>query len=102
MNDKLRGRLSDELISEMKHGTKTKRATDGLGMYLELSPSGGKWWRFKYRFMGRCQTISLGTYPDTSLDEAREKLKMGRLLLSSGINPAKAKKQNKYILTDMQ
>ena len=102
MNEKLRGRLSDKIISEMVACSKTKRVTDGLGMYLELSPSGGKWWRFKYRFNGKEKRISLGTYPDTGLAEARGKLAMARLLLRSGMDPSEAQKSNKYVLTDMQ
>lgn len=40
-------------------------------MYLEVTPNGGKWWRLKYRFANKEKLISLGTYPQTSLLDAR-------------------------------
>ncbi len=46
---------------------------DGGGLYLEVAPSGGKWWRLKYRFGGKEKRISLGVYPDVSLKQARRR-----------------------------
>ncbi|WP_338113692.1 Arm DNA-binding domain-containing protein [Thiococcus pfennigii] len=40
------------------------------GLYLEVSPSGGKWWRLKYRFQGKEKRLSLGVYPDVGLKDA--------------------------------
>lgn len=53
-------------------------------MYLEVTPSGGKWWRFKYRYDSKQKRLSLGTYPDTGLKEAREKRQDARKLLAAG------------------
>lgn len=64
-------------------------------MYLEIMPHGSKLWRLKYRFNGKENRIGLGSYPETSLKEAREKREAARKLLSSGMNPAQAKKDNK-------
>jgi hypothetical protein len=46
---------------------------DERGLCLEISPSGGRWWRFKYRIDGKEKLLSMGTYPDTSLKAARER-----------------------------
>jgi len=54
--------LSKLLIEKTKHGCKTSRLWDGRGMYLEITPKGGKWWRFKYRFAGKERRMSLGEY----------------------------------------
>lgn len=69
--------------------------TDGEGMYLEVTPQGGKWWRFKYRFNGKQKRLSLGTYPDTGLKDAREQRKQKRELLAAGIDPANQRKAAK-------
>ena len=65
--------LSNLLIRRTKSGSKTIRLWDGRGMYLEITPKGGKWWRLKYWFDGRERRMSLGVYPDVSLADAREK-----------------------------
>ena len=65
--------LSDTAIRAAKPKEKTYLMTDGEGMYLEITPAGGKWWRFKYRFDGKEKLLSLGTYPDVSLAQARER-----------------------------
>ena len=43
------------------------RLFDGGGLYLEVAPSGGKWWHLKYRYDGKEKRLSFGTYPDVSL-----------------------------------
>ena len=55
--------LNNVMIKNAKPTSKLVKMFDGLGLYLEISPSGGKWWRFKYRFDGKEKRISLGTYP---------------------------------------
>ena len=64
--------LSKLLIDKTKPQAKTVRLSDGRGMYLEISPAGGKWWRFKYHFAGKEKLLSLGVYPDISLEDARD------------------------------
>lgn len=68
---------------------------DEKGLYLEVRPNGGKWWRFAYRFQGREQLISLGVYPDVSLKRARERLAEARQLLADGVNPSAHRKATK-------
>jgi hypothetical protein len=65
--------LTDVACKQAKPREKTYRMYDTRGLYLEVAPRGGKWWRLKYRLGGREKRVSLGTYPDTSLRRAREK-----------------------------
>jgi hypothetical protein len=64
-------------------------------MYLEVAPSGGKWWRLKYRFGGKEKRISLGVYPDVSLKEARQRRAQARQLLAREIDPSEYRKAQK-------
>ena len=62
--------LADTAIRNAKPGNKTKKMFDGGGLYLEVAPSGGKWWRLKFRYGGKEKRLSLGVYHDVSLKEA--------------------------------
>ena len=57
--------LTDAAIKNAKPCPKPVKLFDGGGMYLEVAPSGGKWWRLKYRHEGKEKRLSLGTYPNT-------------------------------------
>jgi hypothetical protein len=65
--------LTNTQIKNTKPGPKTTRLFDEKGLYLEISPSGGKWWRFKYRFNDKEKCLSLGVCPDVSLKDARDR-----------------------------
>ncbi len=65
--------LTNTTIRNAKPATKPVKLFDGDGLHLEVSPAGGKWWRFKYRFAGKEKRISLGIYPDITLKDARER-----------------------------
>jgi len=80
--------LTDAAIKTAKSRDKAYKLADSGGLYIEIAPSGGKWWRYKYRFEGKEQRISLGTYPDISLKEARDRHAEERKKLSNGINPS--------------
>lgn len=69
--------------------------SDGGGLYLEVDPAGGKYWRFKYRFAGKEKRISLGVYGDVSLAAAREERDACRKLLAKGIDPGVHRKAQK-------
>jgi len=87
--------LNDTAIRKAKPSAKPVRMFDTGGLYLEISPAGGKWWRLKYRYTDKEKRISLGTYPDTTLAKAREKRDEARRLLADGIDPAENKKAQK-------
>jgi integrase len=92
--------LSKLLIEKTKHGSKTIRLWDGRGMYLEISPKGGKWWRRKYWFEGRERRMSLGVYPDVSLADAREKREDARRKVAAGIDPGELRKAEAVALIE--
>ncbi|MBP1626929.1 MAG: integrase [Holophagaceae bacterium] len=87
--------LSDVVIRKAQAAEKTIRLHDEKGLYMEISPSGGKWWRFKYRFDGKDKRISLGTYPEVGLKEAREKRDKAREKVRNGIDPSAVRKAAK-------
>jgi Arm DNA-binding domain len=76
--------LSDTQIRQAKGTGKAYRLYDARNLYLEVTPPGGKCWRFKYHFNGKEKRISLGRYPDVSLSQARERREEAR----SGIDPS--------------
>lgn len=87
--------LTDTAIRNAKPSDKPTRLFDGGGLYLEIAPSGGKWWRLKYRFAGKEKRISLGVYPDVSLAIARKRRDDAREKLAAGIDPSEAKRADK-------
>ena len=80
--------LSDAALRKAKPSNKAQRLFDGGGLFVEISPSGGKWWRLKYRLGGKEKRLSLGTYPDTGLADARENRDAARKLLAQGVDPS--------------
>lgn len=109
--------LTDTEIRKAQPSAKPVRMYDGGGLYLEVTPKGGKWWRFKYRFDGKEKLLSMGTYPEVPLagrwlDDAwrkagdrsgflmgaRDKRDEARALLASGIDPGAERKAQKHAL----
>jgi len=84
--------LTNTVIRNVKPGEKTRKMFDGRGLYLEVTSTGSKWWRLKYRFDSKEKRISLGTYPDVSLKDARERCNEARRLLANGIDPSEQRK----------
>jgi integrase len=87
--------LTAASIRNIKPKDKTFKLYDERGLYLEVSPNGGKWWRFKYRFSGKEKRLSLGVYPDVSLKEARDHREEARKLLAKEIDPSENRKAQK-------
>ena len=87
--------LTDTAVRNAKPGEKPIKLFDGAGLYLEVSPTGGKWWRLKYRFDGKEKRLSLGVYPDVTLKGARDRRDSSRKLLADGIDPSENRKARK-------
>lgn len=69
-----------------------REAVRRRGLYLEVNPAGGKWWRWKYRSGTKEKRLSLGVYPNVSLKAAREKRDAARQQLTAGIDPGQARR----------
>lgn len=92
---KLPPMLTEVAVRNAKPKNKPYKLADGGGLFLWVQPSGGKWWRYKYRFAGKEKLLALGSYPDVSLAEARERHAQARKLLSAGNDPGEVKKEEK-------
>lgn len=84
--------LSDVQINKAKPKDKDYKLTDGGGLFLLLTPSGGKLWRLKYRFDGKEKLLALGQYPAVSLADARQRREDARKLLANDQDPSAIKK----------
>lgn len=87
--------LTAAQVLQAKPTEKTQKLFDGGGMFLEITPSGGKRWRLKFRFGGKENLLSLGVFPKTSLKDARQKAVEVHKLLSEGTDPSQARKAEK-------
>ncbi len=88
--------LTNTAIKNAKPSKKTVKLFDERGLYLEISPAGGKWWRLKYRFGGKEKRLSLGVYPDVALKDARNRRDEARKRLADGIDPSTHRKAMKF------
>ena len=87
--------LSPLQVKNAKPAEKPYKLSDGDGLYLLVQPTGGRLWRKNYRFNGKQKTLALGSFPDTSLAEARAKHAEAVALLANGVDPAEAKQADK-------
>lgn len=76
-----------------KPKTKQYKLADEKGLYLLVKPTGGKYWRLKYRFVGKERILALGVFPEVSLIEARDGREAARKLLRDGIDPSQHRKE---------
>jgi len=87
--------LTDTEIRRSKAGEKPYRLSDGRGLFLFVTPAGGKSWRWKYRFEGTEKLMVLGSYPDVPLALARDRHAEARRLLATGVDPMAQRKAAK-------
>lgn len=87
--------LTELAIKNLKPKEKAYQIADGGGLVIEISPAGGKLWRWRYRFQGKAQILALGKYPSVSLSEARKRKEDARMLLEAGKHPTREKKLQK-------
>ena len=89
----MRANLTDTAIKNAKPRTKAYKLSDGGGLYLEVSPAGGKLWRLKYRIHGKEKRLAIGTYPAIGLREARARRDEAKEQLADDIDPSTAKQE---------
>lgn len=87
--------LTDSAIRSAEPGPKPYEMYDGDGLFLVVTPAGGRWWRFNYLFERREKQLSLGTYPDVPLKRAREKRDGARRMVADGLDPAAQRRAEK-------
>lgn len=87
--------LSDTQCKTAKPQEKQYKMTDEKGLCLLVATTGGKWWRFNYRFEQKHKTLSMGIYPEISLKQARERRDEARKLVAAGVDPGVNRKATK-------
>lgn len=92
--------LSDTAIRNAKPSSKPTKLFDERGLFLIVTPSGSKWWRFRYKFDGKEKLLSLGVYPDIGLKLARERREAARKLVAEGVDPSENRKAMKSARAD--
>jgi len=92
--------LTDTAVRTAKVDSKPRKLSDAGGLFLLVNPNGSRWWRLKYRIGGKEKLLSLGTYPEVSLKEARERRDEARAHLSAGHDPAAVRRAQQIAATD--
>lgn len=87
--------LKDVQIRNAKPREKQYKLFDERGLFLIITPKGKKWWRFRYAFDGKEKLLSFGTYPDVSLEKARERRETARKLVADKVDPGEQRKAQK-------
>ncbi|MGH8183250.1 MAG: tyrosine-type recombinase/integrase [Rhodanobacteraceae bacterium] len=80
--------LTDTKLRALKPKTKLYRIADAGGLCVEVGPNGSRLWRFRFRFSGKAKMLSLGAYPEITLDEARQRRDEARRLVAHGTDPS--------------
>ena len=84
--------ITELQVRNAKASAKPYKIADGGGLFLLVTPAGGRLWRLKYRVGGREKLLSFGGYPEVGLKDARERRDQARRQLASGIDPSAAKR----------
>ena len=92
--------LTDMKVQKAKSKDKPISLFDGGGLYLLIAPSGGKLWRFKYRFNNKEKKLAFGSYPEISLQDARQRREDARRLLANDVDPDAVRKAQKQAKTE--
>jgi integrase len=87
--------LTAVAIKAAKGREQPYKLTDSDGLHLLVLPSGGRYWRINYRYLGKQKTLALGVWPDVELADARAKRDGARRLLAKGCDPAEQVKLDK-------
>ena len=84
--------LSAVAVSKLKGKERPYKKYDAGGLFVQVMPTGARWWRLKYRFAGKPKLLSLGVYPDVTLADARERRDEARKVLAKGADPSAERK----------
>jgi integrase len=87
--------LSEATVRNSKPKSRPYKLSDGEGLFLLILPSGGKYWRMRYRFAGKEKLLAFGVYPEVSLEAARKRRAETKTLLAGGKDPGDVKKEEK-------
>jgi integrase len=87
--------LTDLAIRNAKPAAKPVKLSDGGGLFLLITPAGGKLWRLKFRVDNKEKGLALGSYPAVGLAEARKRREEAKAQLAQGLDPAREKKRAK-------
>jgi integrase len=87
--------LSDIQVKSAKPKVRDYKLNDGFGLYLLITPTGGKLWRFDYRHDAKRKTMAFGAYPAITLADARQRRDDAKKLLANGVDPSEVKKAQK-------
>ncbi len=87
--------MSDMLVKSAKPKENDYKISDGYGLHLLVTPTGGKLWRLQYRFEGKQKLLSFGSYPAITLADARQRREEAKKLLANGVDPSATKKAQK-------
>ncbi|WP_423958168.1 tyrosine-type recombinase/integrase [Citrobacter freundii] len=90
-------KLNARQVDAAKPREKAYKLADGAGLYLEVVPSGSRYWRMKYRFNGKEKRMAFGVYPAVSLAQARALRDEAKKKLAEGIDPSFAKKEERLV-----
>lgn len=94
--------LSDIQVKNAKSAPKETKLFDGGGLFLLITPSGGRLWQFKYRFDGKEKKLSFGAYPAITLADARQRREEAKKLLANGVDPGELKKSAKQAKIELE
>lgn len=86
--------LTDKQLKSLQADGRRRKYSDAggvPGLYIEVSPTGRKWWRLKFRMDGKERLLALGVYPDVSLKDARQRALAARQMIAAGIDPVQAR-----------
>ncbi|TNC83669.1 MAG: integrase, partial [Thalassolituus sp.] len=89
--------LTDSKVKALSPKDKSYKVSDTGGLFLLINPNGAKYWRVKYRFLGKEKLLSLGVYPEVSLAKARKGRDDAKEQLRDGIDPSLLKQQQKAL-----
>lgn len=92
--------LNDTQVRKARPAERPVKMADGRGLYLLVTPAGGKLWRLDYRLGGKRKTLALGSYPDVPLAKARSDASKAREKIAAGDDPSAARKREKLAQAD--